>query len=67
MQTTFVFEMDFNDAVIVMNTCPSMVAFPVRETVFTYNPSAQYELRAFCMYDTVIAFDETSGSVRAEC
>lgn len=65
MQTTFVLELNFNDAGTVINTCP-VYSLDVKEVVYTYDPAAQYELRAFCMYDKVIAFDENSGSVRAE-
>jgi hypothetical protein len=36
------------------------------ETCMLYNPNDTYELRAFIMYDKVLAFDEASGSVRAE-
>ena len=65
MQTTFVLELNFSSATVIMETCPKS-DLNVRETVLTYDPTAQYELRAFCMYDKVIAFDENSGSVRAE-
>ena len=65
MQTTFVLELNFADAAVVVNTCPAY-SLDVKEVVYTYDPAAQYELRAFCMYDKVIAFDENSGSVRAE-
>ena len=65
MQTTFVLELNFGDSATVINTCPAY-SLDVKEVVYTYDPSAQYELRAFCMYDKVIAFDENSGSVRAE-
>ena len=65
MQTTFVLELNFNDAAVVMNSCPQY-SLDIKEIVYTYDPAAQYELRVFCMYDKVIAFDENSGSVRAE-
>ena len=65
MQTTFVLELNFSSATVVMETCPKS-DLSIKETVLTYDPTAQYELRAFCMYDKVIAFDENSGSVRAE-
>ena len=45
MQTTFVLEINFSEAAIVMNTCPASAA-PLRETVYTYDPAAQNELRA---------------------
>ena len=66
MQTTFVLEMNFNDPAIYINTCPVYTLASVKELVYTQDPAAQYELREFCMYDKVIAFDETSGSARAE-
>ena len=65
MQTTFVLELNFSEAAVVMNTCPYS-SDVIKETVLTYDPTAQYKLRAFCMYDKLIAFDENSGSVRAE-
>ena len=65
MPTTFVLELNFAEAANVMYTCPDYSA-DVKEVVYTYDPAAQYELRAFCMYDKVIAFDENKGSVRAE-
>ena len=65
MQTTFVLELNFDEAGIVMNTCPEFDT-PVQKLLYTYNPGAQYELRAFCMYDKVIVFDMNSVSVRAE-
>jgi hypothetical protein len=65
MQTTFVLELNFSGAAVVMDTCPTST-LSIKETVLTYDPTAQYELRAFCMYDKVIVFDENSGSVRAE-
>ena len=65
MQTTFVLEMNFNTALNYVYSCPSF-STDVRELMYTYDLGAQYELRAFCMYDKVIAFDENSGSVRAE-
>ena len=36
------------------------------ENYTRFNLTDQYELRAYCMYDKVIAFDETSGSIRSE-
>ena len=65
MQKTFVLELNFSEAAVVMNTCPYS-SDVIKETVLTYDPTAQYKLRAFCMYDKLIAFDENSGSVRAE-
>ena len=56
MQTTFVLEMNFNDAAAYMNICPAYTLPAVKELVYTYDPAAKYKLRAFC---------ETSGSVRA--
>ena len=65
MQTTFVLEVNFNEPGVVMNTCPEFDT-AVQELLYAYDPNAQYELRAFCMYDKVIMLDENSGSVRAE-
>ena len=36
------------------------------EECVLYSDSEVYELRAYCMYDKVIAFDENSGSIRSE-
>ena len=60
--------MNFNEAAVLMNTCPvyGSGSNAVKELLYTYDPAALYKLRAFCMYDKVIAFDENSGSVRAE-
>ena len=66
MQMTFVLELNFSEAAVVMNTS-AYSSDVIKETVLTYDPTAQYELRAFCMYDKVIAFNEHSGSVRAKC
>ena len=44
MQTTFVLGINFSEAAIVMNTCPAF-STPVRETMITYDPAVQYELR----------------------
>ena len=65
MQTTFILEINFSEAAFVKNACPASAA-PIKETVDTYDPAAQYKLGAFYMYDKVIAFDETSCSVQAE-
>jgi len=36
------------------------------DDVELYNPANIFEVRAYCMFDKVIAFDETSGSIRSE-
>ena len=80
MQTTFVLERDFGSvgSNIVNYPCapayttqapapgaPAAVA-AVTEAVSTYVLADIFELRAYCMFDKVIAFDETSGSIRSE-
>ena len=65
MQTTFMLEINFGGAAITMKSCP-VGPGTVTETCYTCDPNVQYELRVFCMYDKVIAFDKSSGSVRAE-
>ena len=34
------------------------------DNVEVYNAADSFELRAYCMIDSVIAFDETSGLIR---
>ena len=65
MQTMFVLEINCSEAAIVMNTC-SALSETVKEIILIHNSDAQYELRAFCMHNQVIAFNENSGSVRTE-
>ena len=36
------------------------------DDVEEYDPAVIFEVRAYCMFDKVIAFDETSGSIRSE-
>ena len=36
------------------------------EDVPMYDATQIFEVRAYCMFDKVIAFDETSGSIRSE-
>ena len=38
----------------------------VTEDIASYNAANIFEVRAYCMFDKVIAFDETSGSIRSE-
>ena len=40
MQTTFVLELNFNEATMVMNTCPEFDE-PIQELLYTYDPAAQ--------------------------
>jgi len=61
MQTTFVLELEFGQ-----NTRQMAVSPGVTENCILYKSGSPYELRAYVMYDKVIAFDETSGSIRAE-
>ena len=63
MQTTFVLELNFGAS------AETRVIEPItatQETYQTYDNTSYYELRVFCMYDKVIAFDENNGSIRAE-
>jgi hypothetical protein len=61
MQTTFVLELEFGQ-----NTRAIRVNPTTEEQCILYKAGSPYELRAYVMYDKVIAFDETSGSIRAE-
>ena len=38
----------------------------IAEDVPLYDATQIFEVRAYCMFDKVIAFDETSGSIRSE-
>jgi hypothetical protein len=69
MQTTFQLVIQFGQS----NTKSFLIAPPsvavttaVSEPIPLWNPTATYELRAYCMYDKVIAFDNESGSIRSE-
>jgi hypothetical protein len=74
MQTTFVLEMEFGGNTRTVPLFPPAYSIgnaaannlTGSEQCVLYNLSAPYELRAYVMYDKVIAFDETSGSIRAE-
>jgi hypothetical protein len=74
MQTTFVLEMEFGPNTKTVPVFPpaysvgaaAAAGYTGSEQCVLYNLSAPYELRAYVMYDKVIAFDETSGSIRAE-
>jgi hypothetical protein len=61
MQTTFVLELEFGQNTRSINVAPAAT-----ENCILYKTGSPYELRAYVMYDKVIAFDETSGSIRAE-
>ena len=63
MQTTFVLELNFGAST------ETRIIEPIaglQEQYKTYDDTAYYELRVFCMYDKVVAFDENNGSIRAE-
>jgi hypothetical protein len=64
MQTTCVLQLEFSSDPAANNTIVRTPMGP--EACITYDDRAVYELRAYIMYDKVIAFDETSGSIRAE-
>ena len=75
MQTTFVLELDFGgqgSQTQTIQVSPNYYdvngAFRVAATedIDTYNAANIFEVRAYCMFDKVIAFDETSGSIRSE-
>jgi hypothetical protein len=61
MQTTFVLELIFGG-----NTVQTTINGGVTEEAILYNSNHNYQLTAYVMYDKVIAFDENSGSIRAE-
>ena len=72
MQTTFILELNFGGDELNFNYDINSVAdgdgmftFP-DDIKCSYKANAQYKIRAFCMYDKVIAFDEYSGSIRAD-
>ena len=75
MQTTFVLEMDFGaqgcdtqQVQVSPNYVDSngVVRAAAVDDVELYDPAVIFEVRAYCMFDKVIAFDETSGSIRSE-
>jgi hypothetical protein len=73
MQTTFVLECNFdkNDYLSLETGCDvgqidNLGTHILTDKKMMWDVDAQYEIRAYCMYDKIIAFDETAGSIRAE-
>ena len=75
MQTTFVLEMDFGaqgSNTVTTQVSPNYIDSngfawgAVFDDVEVYKADDIFEVRAYCMFDKVIAFDETSGSIRSE-
>ena len=72
MQTAFVLEMDFGPSAVEIYASPHYVDSAANERdadvdeYNTYVAGEIFEVRAYCMFDKVIAFDETSGSIRSE-
>jgi hypothetical protein len=72
MQTTFVLECNFDkNSELNLQTCATAPAAGGDPSTLSckkqmWHPTAQYEIRAYCMYDKIIAFDETAGSIRSE-
>ena len=65
IQTTFVLELEFAQQTYFTQ----MADNPTKSTniaIRNYSINHGYELRAYIMYDKVIAFDETSGSICSE-
>ena len=65
MQTTFVLELQFTPPE-EYRTVEIAVGDQDGNDVLCLYSNNYYELRAFCMYDKVIAFDENNRSIRAE-
>ena len=65
MQTTFVLELQFAPSEEYRSISILQADASPTDLLRLYGNSF-YELRAFCMYDKVIAFDENNGSIRAE-
>ena len=63
MQTTFVLDLNFGPSTETREIEPIT---GTQETHQSYDSTSYYELRVFCRYDKVIAFDENNGSIRAE-
>ena len=63
MQTTFVLDLNFGPSTETKIIDPILAT---QETYQTYDSTSYYELRVFCMFDKVVAFDENNGSIRAE-
>ena len=75
MQTTFLLELDFGSQgsdTQRIHACPNYVdatgaaRLGTFDDVELYNAGQIFEVRAYCMFDKVIAFDETSRSIRSE-
>ena len=75
MQTTFVLELDFGGQgsdIHTINVSPNNMdtngtfRAAATEDIALYNAANIFEVRAYCMFDKVIAFDETSGSICSE-
>ena len=75
MQTTFVLELDFGAQGSHIQTTPvapnyvdstNVIRAGQLDDILVYDAAQIFELRAYCMFDKVIAFDETSGSIRSE-
>ena len=76
MQTNFVLKMDFGaqgsdtqriqvaPSYADVNGAKCNGAF---DDVELYNPAVIFEVCAYCKFDKVIIFNETSGSIRSEC
>ena len=68
-QTTFVLEVELAETNTVEHIVQGNVAGNNGvnyENQKLWSKSDNYELRAYIMYDKVIAFDQTNGSVRSE-
>ena len=66
MQTTFVLELEFAQTNLATPVPGNNPANADTSQPRLYNTAHTYELRTYIMYDKVIAFDETSGSIRSE-
>ena len=69
MQTTFVLECEFASSNTKTNVVQGNAAGnngTVNENQVLWRTADPYELRAYIMYDKVIAFNNTTGSVTAE-
>ena len=68
MQTTFVLELQFTapEEYRTVEIAIGNQGTNGNNDVLSLYSDSYYELRVFCMYDKVIAFDENNGSIRAE-
>ena len=72
MQTTFVLEMDCGSSEVEIYSAPHDLDSTATEcdanvdVYNTYTAGKISEVWAYCMFDKVIAFDETSGLIRSE-